>query len=175
MNKSFTRSFLAGTYLFVVMGMCFLFFNGCTFNPNIQGEGESYLQGVWVQNSVPNQDPLLNYSLYTLKITCDSVYITLKTFSKVRNVVDSCYGNGEWNEYARGVYLVRNDSLLVESTFTRSNWRQKLSGCYRIGQFLPRFKLVKHTKDSLYLESQYYQTPVNLRKIEDITCVPKPL
>ncbi|GAA4783428.1 hypothetical protein GCM10023231_08840 [Olivibacter ginsenosidimutans] len=155
------------------MGMCLFFFAGCKFNPNIQGEGEPYLQGVWVQDSVPNQEQLLTYSLYRFKFTCDSVYITLKTFSKVKTVVDSCFGNGQWDEYAKGVYLVRNDSLLIESTFTHPNWRQKLTGCHRIGQFLPRFKVLKHTEDSLYLESQYYQTPVNVKKIEAITCVPK--
>lgn len=162
------------TYLFFI-GMCLLLGSACKFNPNVQGEGEPYLQGVWIQDTIAHQDQLLNYSLYRLKFTCDSVYITLKTFSKVKTVVDSCYGDGQWEEYARGVYLVRNDSLLIESTFTRSNWRQKLSGCHRIGQFLPRFKIIKHTADSLYLESQYYQTPINLRKIEQITCVPKAL
>lgn len=141
----------------------------------MQGEGEPYLQGVWVQDTAFHQDKLLTYSLYKLKFTCDSVYITMKTFSKVKNVVDSCYGNGQWDEYARGVYLVRNDSLLIESTFTRSNWRQKISGCHRIGQFLPRFKIMKHTADSLYLESQYYQAPVSLKKIAAISCEPKPL
>lgn len=158
-----------------LIGMCLLFCSACKFNPNIQGEGTPYLQGVWTQDTVLHQDQLLTYSLYRFKFTCDSVYITLKTFSKAKTVVDSCYGDGQWEEYARGVYLVRNDSLLIESTFTHSNWRQKLSGCHRIGQFLPRFKLAKYTDDSLYLESQYYQMPVNLRKMEDITCVPKPL
>jgi len=162
-------------YRLLLIGICSFFFAGCRFNPNIQGEGEPFLQGVWLQDSVPNQDKLLTYSLYKLKFTCDSVYITLKTFSKVKKVVDSCYGDGQWEEYARGVYLVRNDSLLIESTFTHANWRQKLSGCHRIGQFLPHFKLVKHTGDSLYLQSQYYHTTVNLKKVERITCEPKAL
>lgn len=164
-----------GTYGSLLIGMCLFFCTACKFNPNIQGEGEAFLQGVWLQETTPHQDRLLTYSLYKLKFTCDSVFITVKTFSKVKKVVDSCYANGQWEEYARGVYLVRNDSLLIESTFTHPNWRQKLSGCHRIGQFLPRFKVLKHTPDSLYLQSQYYHTAVDLRKIEDITCIPKPL
>lgn len=161
-------------YLPILVGICGLY-TSCKFNPNVQGEGEPYLQGVWEQDSIANQDKRLSYSLYKFKFTCDSVYITLNTHSKVRTVVDSCFDNGHWTEYARGVYLVRNDSLLIESTFTRENWRQKLSGCHRIGQFLPRFKIIQHGSDSLRLESQYYQTEVKLKKVEDIVCVPKPI
>jgi len=170
------HTFYRSTFQLILIGMCFvLLLAGCKFNPNIQGEGESYLQGVWQQDTLLHQDKRLTYSLYQLKFTCDSVYITIKTVSKVKNVIDSCFGDGTWTEYARGVYLVRNDSLLIESTFTHPDWRQKLTGCHRIGQFLPRFKLIKHTADSLYLSSQYYQTPVNLKKTTSISCVPKPL
>lgn len=173
--KSIYHHHFFRTYFLLIVSVCGVFFSSCKFNPNMQDEGEPYLQGVWVQDSVTNQDSRLTYSLYKFKFTCDSVYITLNTHSKVKTVVDSCFGNGHWTEYARGVYLVRNDSLLIESTFTRENWRQKLSGCHRIGQFLPRFKLIHHGTDSLRLESQYYQTQVNLKKVEDIVCIPKPI
>lgn len=163
------------THRLVLIGVCVLFVLGCRFNPNIQGEGEPFLQGIWVQDTIPHQDNHLTYSLYTFKFTCDSVFIKQDTYSKVKTVVDSCYNNGHWTEYARGVYIVRNDSLLIESVFTHDTWRQKLSGCYRIGEFLPMFKVMNHTKDSLFLQSQYHQVPIHMKKISDITCVPKPI
>ncbi len=146
---------------------------GCQVNPDIQHRGAEYLQGVWVQDSVPMQGTLLQYTLPELTFTCDSVYATLRTVSKAKNIADSCYRNGRWTEYAKGVYVVRDDSLLVDGQYTRANGRQKISGCYRSGQYLPRFKIVRYSTDSLVLESRHDQRPLLLRKTADITCIPK--
>lgn len=174
MSEGFSLFFKQGTVKRYV-GLCLLLFAACKFNPNIQGEGEAFLQGIWEQDSLAYQDELLRYTQYHFKFTCDSVYITLRTTSKVKTEVDSCFGNGTWKEYAKGVYLVRNDSLLIEATFTHPNWKQKLSGCYRVGQYLPRFKLGQHRGDSLSLFTQFHHEEIKFRKIQDISCIPKPL
>lgn len=145
----------------------------CRANSDMQGEGDLYLQGSWITDSVINQDQLLRYELIDFRFNCDSVFVKIKTFSKAKMDVDSCYGNGEWNEYARGVYAVRGDSLIIQATYTHENWRQKLSGCHHIGQYLPRFKIVKETKDSLYLENRFSHNPTQLVKTETTVCVPK--
>lgn len=163
-NKAY-RLFLAGTLLLSV--------GGCRFNPDIQYRGADYLQGVWAQDSIPMQHALLQYTLHELKFTCDSIYATMRVVSKVKNIPDSCYNDGQWMEYAKGIYVVRGDSLLVDGLYTKADWRQKISGCYRIGQYLPRFKIVKYSPDSLVLENRYDQRPLLLRKTADITCVPK--
>lgn len=145
----------------------------CVRNSEYQHTGADFLQGVWVQDSIPFQDELIQYTMHEFKFTCDSIYATLHTFSKARNVSDSCYNNGQWTEYAKGVYVVRGDSVLVDGLYTKENWKQKVSGCYREGQFLPRFDVVSVSQDSLVLQSRYDQRPILLKKVADITCVPK--
>lgn len=147
--------------------------SGCEFHSDYQHEGAEYLQGVWVQDSVSFQDELIRYTLHELKFTCDSIYAILRTYSGARNTHDTCYNNGTWTEYAKGVYVVRGDSLLVDGLYTRADGKQKVSGCYRSGQFLPRFKIVRYTADSLELWHRYEQQPIVLRKTQDITCVPR--
>ncbi|WP_262247929.1 fumarate hydratase [Parapedobacter soli] len=154
-------------------GVLFLLASSCRFNPDIQHQGADYLQGVWIQDSIPMQHALLQYTRHELKFTCDSIYATMWVTSKVRNIADSCYNDGQWIEYAKGVYVVRGDSLIVDGLYTKPDWRQKISGCYRSGQYLPRFKIVRYTADSLMLENRYDPRPLLLRKTADITCVPK--
>lgn len=157
--------------------VCFLLaaglFASCTRNSEYQHEGADFLQGVWVQDRVPLQDELIQYALHEFKFTCDSIYSTIHTYSEVKNIADSCFNGGQWTEYAKGVYVVRGDSLIVDGLYTRENWRQKISGCYRSGQYLPRFKIVHYSSDSLVLQNRFDQRPVILRKIADITCVPR--
>src|SRR5690606_17504024 len=160
-------------YRLIIAGILFLCTESCRFNPDMQSEGASFLQRVWVQNSIPMQDALLQYTLHEFKFTCDSIYAVMHTTATVKNVADSCYHNGHWTEYAKGVYVVRGDSLIVDGLYTKSNWKQKISGCHRSGQYLPRFKIVRYSADSLVLESRYDQRPILLRKTKNITCIPK--
>lgn len=160
-------------YRLSMAGMLVLCAISCRFNPDMQSEGAHYLQGVWVQDSIPMQDALLTYTLHEFKFTCDSIYATMHVSAKTRNIADSCYGNGQWTEYAKGIYVVRGDSLIVDGLYTKSDWRQKISGCYRVGQYLPRFKIVRYSIDSLVLENRYDQRPLLLRKTADITCQPR--
>lgn len=171
--KKYTQSLIKSAYRALIFCMLVLTLASCERNSDMQGEGELFLQGSWISESVPSHDELLRYELIDFRFNCDSVYVKIKTISRAKMNVDSCYGNGEWNEYARGIYAVRGDSLLVQATYTHENWRQKLTGCHHIGQYLPRFKIVKQTADSLFLENRFSHNAVSLRKTATTTCVPQ--
>src|SRR5690606_12832761 len=113
-------------YRLIIAGILFLCTESCRFNPDMQSEGASFLQGVWVQNSIPMQDALLQYTLHEFKFTCDSIYAVMHTTATVKNVADSCYHNGHWTEYAKGVYVVRGDSLRSEEHTSELQSREKL-------------------------------------------------
>jgi hypothetical protein len=151
------------------------FFSGCTRLPDIQGKGEVAFQGVWEQDSIANESKLLNYTTHKFKITCDSFYVNLITHSKANYYSDSCFNNGIWKEYAKGVYAVRNDSLFLVGTYTKENYRQKISGCYQIGQYIKSFKILHMENKKIVMESSDNQRTINLYLRENITCVPKPL
>lgn len=149
--------------------------NACSRLPNVQGKGEQFLQGVWEQDSVANASKLLNYTKHRFKISCDSFYVDLTTYSKVNYYEDSCFNKGVWKEYAKGTYVVKGDTLMLNGTFTKANYKQKLSGCFRSGRYLSSFKVKTAVKGSLSLESLNDHREVNLHLKEKITCVPKEL
>lgn len=148
-------------------------FTACQRHSDMQTEGVSFLQGVWVQDSIANQSQMLNYTLHKFTITCDSVYTVMKVKSSTKTMSDSCYKDGKWNEYAKGVYVLRGDSIIVEGIYTDHEGEYKMAGCYKSGQYLPRFKLAYHSEDSVVLESKFDSRPIILKKVKDITCVPK--
>ena len=139
----------------------------------MQTEGVKDLQGVWVQDSITNQDQLLSYTLHSFTFRCDSIYTEMDVHAKTKTMPDSCFKDGNWKEYAKGVYVQRGDSLIVEGIYTRENGKQKISGCYKNGQYLPRFKIVSISADSVVLQNKFDSNPIVIRKIKDITCVPK--
>lgn len=161
------------TYLSLLIGMFLFAVVGCQRNSDMQSEGVKELQGVWVQDSVANQKALLSYTLHTFTFRCDSLYVTMDVHAKKKTIPDSCYNNGNWKEYAKAVYVQRGDSIIVEGIYTKENGKQKISGCYKNGQYLPRFKVVSLSKDTVVLQNKYESTPITLRKVQDITCVPK--
>lgn len=147
----------------------------CRRLPNVQGKGEAFLQGVWNQDSIANSAKLLNYTQHKFKFTCDSFYVDLTTHAKVNYYEDPCFNNGVWKEYAKGVYAVRGDSLFMEGDFTKSNYKQKVSGCYRTGRYIKSFLVKSITADAIHLESISDQSDVNLVIKQRITCEQKPL
>lgn len=149
------------------------FLSSCQRHSNMQTEGVPFLQGVWVQDSIPYQDQMMEYALHQFTFTCDSIYAVMDVFAKNKIIPDSCYKNGNWQEYARGVYVLRGDSIIVEGIYTRANGRQKISGCYRYGQYTPKFRLAYQSDDSVVLENRFDAKPIILRKVKDIECVPK--
>ncbi|MFD0940089.1 fumarate hydratase [Pedobacter boryungensis] len=147
----------------------------CTRLPDVQGKGEVFLQGIWNQDSIANSVKLLNYTQHRFKISCDSFYVDLTTHSKVNYYEDSCFNKGVWKEYAKGTYIVKGDTLLLTGTFTKANYKQKASGCYRNGQYISNFKIKSSSPTSLILENLNDQRECTLVLKEKITCVPKEL
>ncbi len=164
-------------FVFCLLPFAFiLLFSSCKFNPAIQGKGSDFLQGEWQQDTVLYKDKLLEYTGHHFTFTCDSFYATLNTVSKVNRLgSDVCFGNGNWTEYAKGTYTVSNDSLYVRATFTQSNFKQKISGCYRIGQYLPIFIIQKYSENTIQLLDLHRHLPLILRLKNKIKCIPKPL
>lgn len=147
----------------------------CKFNPNLQGKGKESIQGIWEEEHVEFQNERLQYSSHQFRFSCDSVYLKINTFAKVNIYSDSCFNKGSWTEYAKGTYTYTGDTLVLTTTFTKPNFKQKISGCYRIGQYLPVFIIRKNTGDSLYLESLKQHQNIKLALKEKSVCIQKPL
>jgi hypothetical protein len=162
-------------YHCLIILICLAAFSGCERRPNVQGNGEVFLQGIWNQDSIAGSAKLMNYTQHRIKFTCDSFYVNLTTHSKVNYYGESCYNNGVWKEYAKGVYQVRNDSLFLEGTYTKSNYKQKVSGCYTIGIYRKSFVVKSVGAGHLFLQSLSDQRDVNLVLKQKITCVPQEL
>ncbi len=155
--------------------LLFCVFSACRRLPDVQGKGEAFLQGVWYQDSISSAERLLNYTQHKFKFTCDSFYVDLTTHAKVNYYPDSCFKDGVWKEYAKGVYLIRGDSLFMEGDYTKSNYKQKVSGCYHTGRFIKSYRVKSIEQDALQLESISDQRDINLALKERIICVPKEL
>ncbi|MFZ4862503.1 fumarate hydratase [Sphingobacterium sp. Mn56C] len=172
MKKLFKEYSNKKAYLGMSLGMLFALL-GCYRHSDMQTEGVPFLQGIWVQDSVAHQDQLLSYTLNQMTFTCDSMYTQMQVHAKTQTLPDSCYKGGQWTEFAKAVYVLRGDSIIVDGVYTKENGKQKISGCYKSGEYAPRFKLTQISKDSIILENRFDGTPILLRKIKDITCVPK--
>lgn len=162
-------------YLLLFTFSFLLLYAACSRLPNVQGKGEALLQGEWNQDSIANADQLLNYTQHHFKITCDSFYVDLTTYSKVNYYEDSCFNKGVWKEHAKGTYVVKGDTLILTGTFTKANYKQKVSGCYRNGRYLSNFKIKSSNSANLVLESLNDHKECTLVLKEKITCVPKEL
>ena len=156
----------------LLFALCFLL-SACEFNPNIQGSGEKFLQGVWEEDSVQYQDQLLQYTRHKFTFTCDSFYATLITKARVNEYPDSCFNNGTWTEYAKGVYSMDKDTLYLRGTYTKANFKQKISGCYHIGEYLPVLIVKEYIPDKLLLQDKHIFMNLSLKK--EIVCKPKRL
>lgn len=171
----FYRRKLLQLGLFIAGFFFFALFYSCTRMPDIQGKGEALLQGIWVQDSIQHREKLLNYTQHQFKFTCDSFYVDFTTVSKANYYEEACFNNGIWKEYAKGTYEVRNDTLFLKGVFTKSNYKQKVSGCYRNGQYISNFILRQIQPKLLVLESLNDQKEINLQMKQSLICVPKPI
>jgi hypothetical protein len=150
--------------------------SSCWRNPNFQGRGENYIQGEWKQDSVSMQKQLLSYSLYQYKFDCDSVFVTIHSFSKVNTGADTCMNKGTWMEYIRGTYTQKHDTLHIKGLFCKADFSlKKEGGCFRSGVYEEDFKVSKKTDSLVQFSSLSNVIPVNLHLIKSITCNPKPL
>jgi hypothetical protein len=147
----------------------------CKFNPDVQDTGSAFIQGEWEEIPVSYQDELLQYTRHQFRFTCDSFYLTLQTKAKTNIYPDSCFKGGEWTEYAKGTYRQSSDTIYLTGTFTKANWKQKISGCYRIGQYLDALVVEKVQNNTLSLKSLSRHLPVQLRQTNSGKCDPKDL
>lgn len=150
--------------LMLALPIILIYFGACRLNSDSPSTGADHLYGSWSQDSVALQDQLLEYTLHEFRLTPDSIYGVLRTVSRVPRIVDSCYGDGFWTEYIRGIYVVRQDSLLVEGWYRQPDGQLKTSGCHHIGKYRPRFKIVFHSADSLVLEDHIDRRLIELQK-----------
>ena len=161
------------------VAFCFLLFafgSGCSFNANVQTPGQVYLQGEWQQDSVTNQKQLLSYSLYRIKFSCDSFYMTIHSFSKVNNGADTCMRSGEWREYTRGTYQQNKDTLRLKGQFCNADMTIKDDkGCFRSGDYEEFFKVTKRSDSVIRFASVSSVIPIDLHLIKRTTCHPKPI
>lgn len=147
----------------------------CRFNPPIQGNGTDFLQGKWVQDSVVMQNQLLTYSLSEFTFNCDSFFVQINSFSKANAAMDTCTQNGEWTEYAKGVYQLRSDTLYLKGFYANADFTLKNEGCLSIGVFGDIFFLQNKRDSILHFSSLTGILPLTLRLEERLTCIPKPL
>ncbi|MBS1528388.1 MAG: fumarate hydratase [Bacteroidetes bacterium] len=165
---------------FLLSSFCFLLgaisFASCSFNANVQGKGEAYLQGEWRQDSVPMQRKLTEYSLYEMTFSCDSFYMKISSFSKVNNGADACTESGRWTEYTKGTYRQGHDTLRLRGQFCNANHSLKQEGgCFRSGDYDEDFVLKKKNDSLLEFLSTTSDIPIEARLIKHTTCNPKPL
>jgi hypothetical protein len=174
-NKEYMQRRLPLFYLFIFpLTLCLL--SACKFNPDMQGKGESYLQGEWQQDSVKEQKKLTTYSLYRLTFNCDSFYLRINTFSKVNFGNDTCMNSGRWIEYAKGQYAQNHDTLHLKGQFCNADYSIKNeTTCFRSGVFEEYFKVNKKADSVVQFASTSNVIPINAHLIKKITCQIKPL
>lgn len=164
-------------WLFVmVSALCLSLLSACRPNPRMQGNGEGYLQGEWQQKTDAVNEKLLTYTLYHFKFSCDSVFVTQQTFSKVNYGTDTCMNAGHWTEYAKARYEQRNDTLHIKGFFTDARYHIKSEGsCFRYGVYEEMFKVNTRADSALTITSTANTLPIHLQLIKRTNCTPKPL
>jgi hypothetical protein len=119
---------------------------------------------------------LLSYSLYHIKFSCDSFFMSIHSFSKIDNGVDTCMRSGQWLEYTRGTYVQTNDTLHLKGQFANADMTIKDDkGCFRAGDYAEDFKVIKRSDSLIRFVSTTNVIPIDARLIKRTTCHPKPL
>jgi hypothetical protein len=150
--------------------------SACKFNPPMQTPGEGYLQGEWQQDSVTGQQQLLSYSLYRLKFSCDSFYLTISTFSKVNTGADTCMNKGHWTEYCKGTYDQKQDTLHLKGQFCNADFTLKNDkGCFRFGDYEEFFKVRKKSGSAVQFVPTTGVIPIDAHLVKRTSCHPKPI
>ncbi|PTQ99862.1 hypothetical protein C8P68_102692 [Mucilaginibacter yixingensis] len=148
----------------------------CSFNPRLQGKGETYLQGEWQQDSSAVQHKLVTYTSNHFRFTCDSFYLKINTFSKVNYGADTCMNKGRWTEYVRGTYAQRNDTLFLRGQFCDDHYRIKeTQDCLRAGNYDELFSVSNKSDSLLQLSGTSSVIPIGLRLQKRTGCTPKAL
>lgn len=160
------------------LAFCFLlsaFCSGCSFNPDLQGKGQAYLQGEWQQDTSAIQQKLITFSHYHIRFECDSFFLQLNNYSRVNYGTDSCRHNGKWAEYVKGHYAQKNDTLFLKGFYCNANFTLKNEGCFNIGVYQEFFKISKQTDSLVQLQGAASVIPINLKLVKRTICHQKPL
>lgn len=177
--KPFALSFplLKKAFRLLPFAFCLIVaFSSCSRNPDMQEPGDSKLQGEWKQDSVPAQKSLVTYSLYDIKFSCDSFLLKISTVSKVNYGADTCMSKGHWDEYIRGTYSQRRDTLHIKGQFCNADGSYKNEqGCFRFGDYEEYFKVHKQSDSLIRFVSTSNVIPINAHLIKRTSCIPKPL
>ncbi len=136
------------------LSSCFfgLILYSCSFNANTRNQGAQYLQGEWQQNSVDSSD-LVEYKQHLFKFTCDSFYLILHNFSKADFYQDTCYKNGRWTEYVKGVYSLSGDTIVLKGAYVSPVFKLKKLPCYTTGGFDEKLLYQSYKDSALVLKS----------------------
>ncbi len=150
-----------------------LLIGSCKFKPNVQEKGSGFLQGIWQESSNPADVQLMTLEKKRFTFTCDSFYLVIKTTSKVDLFGDSCYNNGNWQEYVKGTYIVQKDTIRLKGSFVSAAYRLKTSACYRNGNYEETFLINKKWPlKAVFLKIPGNQT-INLNLEKKLICKPK--
>ncbi|EHQ27194.1 hypothetical protein [Mucilaginibacter paludis] len=178
MRKTFRRSpFTSLALSSLLLACCFLLlFPSCSFNPNYQGKGTAIIQGEWKQDTVEKQKQLVSYALYNFRFSCDSFYVCIASVSKVNYGADTCMNKGRWQEYAKGTYEQKSDTLHLNGFFCNADYTlKKEGGCFRFGAYDESFKLSTAGDSTINLLSFSNTIPMRLKLVKRIPCVPRAL
>jgi hypothetical protein len=170
--------FMLSAFRFSLFAFCLLLsaLSSCTFNPNLQGKGEVYLQGTWQQDSSAVQQQLVTFSQYHIRFDCDSFFMQINDFSKVNFGSDTCMRSGHWAEYVRGSYSQRHDTLLLKGQFCNADFSLKTNAeCFRIGPYNEFFTVRKKADTLIQLSGTSNVIPINLHRTKKTSCILKPL
>ncbi|RYF84577.1 MAG: fumarate hydratase [Chitinophagaceae bacterium] len=146
---------------------------GCSRMANVQGMGDERVQGIWDQTGIDSAS--LNGVKHHLKFTCDSFYMKLSVDARINYFSDTCATDGKRVEFAKGVYAVQNDTLMLSGVYTKSNFKQKISGCYNIGRYRHNFLMVENNGTELTIRDLSNNQTFILGLQEKIICEPKAL
>ncbi|MBC7653003.1 MAG: hypothetical protein H7098_00850 [Oligoflexus sp.] len=140
--------------LFIFIICIYILTGGCSFNPKPPSQGVDFLQGKWTEDTVENKEQLVAYQRHRFTFTCDSFYLTIHSFSKVNLQGGSCYDAKEWNEYAKGNYILSKDTLKLNGNFVNKDFRYKAeTSCYRTGKYIEDFMLNSHQDSTVHITS----------------------
>ncbi len=132
----------------ITCGFCLLFLFACSFNSNTNNQGAKYLQGEWQQDNISYSTDLVENNRHQFIFTRDSFYLVLHNSSKANFGQDTCYKNGCWKEYVKGVYSLSGDTIILKGTYVSKTFRFKKSLCYTTGNF-DQTLLYQSNKDSV--------------------------
>ncbi len=157
--------------LFILIISSYLLTGGCSFNQKPPTKGVKFLQGKWTEDKIENKEQLVTYQQHHFTFTCDSFYLTVHSFSKINLQGGSCYDAKEWNEYAKGNYVLSKDTLKLNGNFVNKDFRYKAeTSCYRTGKYLEDFLLNSHQDSIVHITSLLTGLHHQLNLKEKLVC-----